>query len=380
MSDSFAQFCAAGLWPGLSRTLRERLPSEGVDNPEHVTVDRLVSAAGVSRTRAERLVTNFEQARPAYEVVEVLVEAGAPARLAGDAVDSLGKSAATQLREDPWRLLSVTQVRPEQADHFAHRVLGATPDRQDPRRGRALVAHLLTRAARDGNTALPATTVASALGGFGVADPAAAVEAAVDEGQVMPFESFDEGAEPRTLLALARYALAEEAIAEGMARLSATAEPLCQPEDVDAATTGLDEDQSAAVRAVAGHGVSVLTGGPGTGKSRTVAAVVELARAQGSEIALAAPTGRAAKRLEELTDEPASTLHRLLQAQGTSGTFARGEHWPLDAEVIVVDETSMLDVELAAALVDACADGTHLLLVGTPRSSPPSDRDGYWPM
>jgi exodeoxyribonuclease V alpha subunit len=116
--------------------------------------------------------------------------------------------------------------------------------------------------------------------------------------------------------------------------------------------------------------VSVLTGGPGTGKSRTVAAVVALARARNRRVGLAAPTGRAAKRLEELTGEPASTLHRMLGAQGTTGGFARGEDWPLDVDVVVVDEASMVDVELAAALLEACPDGTHLLLVGDPAQLP----------
>jgi exodeoxyribonuclease V alpha subunit len=101
-----------------------------------------------------------------------------------------------------------------------------------------------------------------------------------------------------------------------------------------------------------------------------VAAVVQLAHARGRRIALAAPTGRAAKRLEELTAEPASTLHRLLGAQGTSGEFVRGETWPIDADIVVVDESSMLDVELTAALLEACADGTHLLLVGDPAQLP----------
>ena len=119
-----------------------------------------------------------------------------------------------------------------------------------------------------------------------------------------------------------------------------------------------------------GAGVSLLTGGPGTGKSRTVAAIVKLLRAKGTDIALAAPTGRAAKRLEELTDHPATTVHRLLGAQGMTGGFARNEEWPLDADVIVVDEASMLDVELTAALLEACPDGTHLLLVGDPAQLP----------
>src|SRR3712207_6962410 len=92
--------------------------------------------------------------------------------------------------------------------------------------------------------------------------------------------------------------------------------------------------------------------------------------AKGAEVALAAPTGRAAKRLEELTDHPAVTVHRLLGAQGTSGGFARNEEWPLDADVAVGDEGSMLDVELTAALLAACQDGTHPLLVGDPAQWP----------
>jgi exodeoxyribonuclease V alpha subunit len=172
------------------------------------------------------------------------------------------------------------------------------------------------------------------------------------------------------MLSLARYGMAEEAVAEAVARLAATAERIADPASVRTVAKGLDEAQRAAVAQVLGHGVSLLTGGPGTGKSRTVAAVVQLLRAKGTEVALAAPTGRAAKRLEELTDHPATTVHRLLGAQGMTGGFARNEEWPLDADVIVVDEASMLDVELTAALLEACPDGTHLLLVGDPAQLP----------
>ncbi|HEX3812771.1 MAG TPA: AAA family ATPase [Mycobacteriales bacterium] len=139
----------------------------------------------------------------------------------------------------------------------------------------------------------------------------------------------------------------------------------------------LDERQWNAVAATLEHGVSVLTGGPGTGKSHTVAAVVRLAEAAGKTVALAAPTGRAAKRLEELVGSSASTLHRLLGAQaggrarpGLGPEFSRGPDWPLDADLVVVDETSMLDVELAAGLLEACSEGTHLLIVGDPAQLP----------
>jgi exodeoxyribonuclease V alpha subunit len=354
--DVLPAFAAAGLWPGVGSTLAATLAEAGVRSADDVTPDRLAGVPGVSGKRAERLAKSFGEALPAYDVAELLVSASLPARLAAGVVAALGDGAAARLRLDPWRLLEAPDARPEQADALAATLLDA-PRRDDARRGAAFTEYALARAARDGHTVLPEVSVRSLLAGMHVPDPEAAVAAALPEGRVLRFDA-------EATLGLARYAMAEEALAEGLQRLLASAEPLCTPEGTDAVTEGLDGAQAAAVRGLAGHGVTVLTGGPGTGKSRTVAAAVALARARRRRIALAAPTGRAAKRLEELTDEPASTLHRLLGAQGPTGGFARGESWPLDADVVVVDEASMLDVELAAALVEACDDGTHLLLVG----------------
>ena len=441
----FGEFCAAGLWPGVGRAMAEKLRTAGITSPDDVTAGRLELVEGIGPKRAARLAASFTRAQPAYETAGLLISCRVPARYAGQAVALLGPLAAEQLREDPWKLLTLPQIRPDQADWFARQLLteGASP--QDPRRGRALVVHLLNKASRDGHTAAPADAVLTALGRFGVGDPGGAVVAAIDDGSVLPFEArqpagaegaegaeeiagaggaegagapeLDEDAEQAgelvsagALLALTQYAIAEDAVAEGLQRLAATASGLPGSGDpMDAVTDAeLDERQHAAVAAVAEHGVSVLTGGPGTGKSRTVAAVVALAGQRGLRVALAAPTGRAAKRLEELAGASATTLHRLLGAQGqgmarpgaeggpdnlfSDGTgtpagpgfpggetstgregtwvFARGEDWPLDAELVVVDESSMLDVELAAALIEACADGTRLLLVGDPAQLP----------
>jgi exodeoxyribonuclease V alpha subunit len=434
----FGEFCVSGLWPGAGRGLAEKLRDAGITSPADVTAGRLELVEGIGPKRAAKLAASFAKARPSYETAELLAACRVPVKFAGSAVAVLGPSAPRQLREDPWKLMLLPQVRPDQADWFARQLLvdGAHP--QDPRRGRALVGHLLTKAARDGHTAVPAEAIMTALGRFRIENPGAAVVAAVDDGGVLPFdvpgpddeaegaapggEMLDEeaeagdeagpdGADAGQLLALTQYAIAEDAVAEGLQRLVATAEPLAGEAGATAvADAELDDRQRAAVAAVADHGVSVLTGGPGTGKSRTVAAVVSLAARHGLRVALAAPTGRAAKRLEELAGAPATTLHRLLGAQGRgvprsgqgdapggdamlgdgggagagfpdggaaadsaregSWVFARGEEWPLDADLVVVDESSMLDVQLAAALVEACADGTRLLLVGDPAQLP----------
>ena len=317
----------------------------------------------IGATRAGRLLSSFLAAAPVYELVELLVPAGLDARVASRVVDAFGPPAPRLVRDDPWLLLAVRGVLPADADRVARAALPGV-GRDDPRRARALVGYALARDARDGHTMSPAAVVMDALAGFGAADPRAAVDAAVESGTVIRF-----GDEP--FLSLARYAEAEDSIAQAIGRLVATAEPI-KAKAKRGPIGDLDDVQAAAVAHALRTGVSVLTGGPGTGKSHTVAAVVSLAERAGCMVALAAPTGRAAKRLEELTGSPASTIHRLLGAQARqrggelefSGGFARNAEAPLDEGLVVVDEASMLDVELADALLEACSDGTHVLFVG----------------
>jgi exodeoxyribonuclease V alpha subunit len=337
-----------------------------------VSVSSLQSLPKVGSVRAGRLFSAFLAAAPAYEVVELIVPAGLEARLAGRIVDALGPSAPRLLRDDPWTLLRLPGVTPADADRVAQRALPGVR-RDDPRRSRALVGYVLAGEAREGHTVSPPDRVAGGLAGLSVDDPATAITAAIDAGLVVASEPTEgDGAESGEVsLALARYAEAEDAIANGVARLVATAQPIAA-KLTKAARGLLDDRQAAAVEYALSSGVSVLTGGPGTSKSRTIATLVTLAERAGVAVALAAPTGRAAKRLEELCDSPASTLHRLLGAQprqsggelSFSAGFARGTEWPIDETVVVVDEASMLDVDLAEALLEACADGTHLVFVG----------------
>jgi hypothetical protein len=150
------------------------------------------------------------------DLTQVLTSAGAPADLAGPVSETLGPEASGLLANDPWRLLDVRAVRPEQADAFAREVLGgASPG--DPRRGAALISWHLRRAAADGHTAVPEPLVHAVLAGQGVTEPGAAVGAACDDGRVLSVGG---------LLAGADLAYAEDAVAEGLLRLAATVEPL----------------------------------------------------------------------------------------------------------------------------------------------------------
>jgi exodeoxyribonuclease V alpha subunit len=379
-ADVFTAFISSGLWPGMSRTRARQLAEIGISTPDDVTAGALTKLPRTTAKTADRLSSSFTASAPVYAVVELLVPAGLPPRWAGALVEAYGPAAVDVVRADPWSVLLVPEALPGQADALAVRVLAAPMSRlvEDPRRGRALCVHLLHRAARDGHTVVPLDIMRSSLARLDVPDPDGALAAADAAALVVvvPAPGVDSGADvgehssPEMVVALPRYAMAEEAVAEGLARLTALAEPICLPEGVKPLVKDLDPAQAAAVTALSRHGVSVLTGGPGTGKSRTVAAVVALARVRNQRIALAAPTGRAAKRLEELTGEPAMTIHRLLGAQGMTGQFARGELWPLDADIVVVDEASMLDAELAAALLEAVPDGARLMFVGDPAQLP----------
>ncbi|MFE9099298.1 helix-hairpin-helix domain-containing protein [Actinomadura geliboluensis] len=319
-------------------------------------------------------------------LTELFAAAGAPAQLAAGALARLGPDAADRLRADPWLLLRVPGVRPPQADHFARAVLGDAAGPGDVRRGRALVLHLLTEAARAGHTVTPAADVVAALERARVPDPSAAVEAALDEAEVLSLteepefdeESFDEDAEPEEpeeMLGAARWALAEEAAAEGLQRLTLTAAPLLDDAAVKELRDGLPEDRSLALTAALRTGVSVLRGGDADGLAAAAAGIAGAAAAAGLRAAVAAPTDRAAAGLPAPEGVAVTGLHRLLEpreAPGGGVVYGRGEQHPLDLDLLVVADASALDVELCAALAEACPDGAHLVLCAEPGAAPPA--------
>src|SRR5918998_986663 len=235
----FAAFCAAGLWPGLGKRTAADLPAAGITSPDEVSADRLMKIPKVGRQRAERLFSSFLAAVPTYEVVKILVGAGLDAKLAAGVADTLGPDAARRLRDDPWALLSLHGVSLVDADRLAIAVLRGAA-RQDSRRGGAFVGLTLRTATRDGHPVLPADLVVAALQAEGIADPAAAIVAAVESGDVLEHEegprsplrsqaregtltdaTEDPEQEPDPALrslSLARYGMAEETVAEGIGR------------------------------------------------------------------------------------------------------------------------------------------------------------------
>ncbi|WP_307783895.1 helix-hairpin-helix domain-containing protein [Streptomyces spinoverrucosus] len=317
---------------------------------------------------------------PAPEAVEgvrrVLSAGGAPETLAVQVAAVLGEGAQERLRADPWQLLRVGGVRPEQADGFARALLGAECGPDDERRGRAVTVWLLEQAALAGHTALEMPALTAALAQRGVPDPEAAVQGALAEGDALAFQDgLEEGADEgegddeerpvRVLVGLERYALAEESLADGLARLinSAPKED-GSGEAWERAAGGAQGAAAELIRAVAGHGLVLHTGGEAS--LAEAAELVAAARGLGLRVwaATHSPVGRA--RFAALLGGPeagATTVAGLLSGAEGPGRDADGA---LDLDLLVVLDAPQLDVETAALLVESLPDGARLVLAGDP--------------
>ncbi|MFF7289045.1 helix-hairpin-helix domain-containing protein [Streptomyces griseorubiginosus] len=330
---------------------------------------------------------------PGPEVVEavrrVLAEGGAPEGLAPQVATVLGEAADDELRADPWQLLRVAGVRPEQADGFARALLGAQCAPDDERRGRAVTVWLLEQAALAGHTALEKPALTAALAQRGVPDTEAAVQSTIAEAEALvfqdaldptapaPAEDQEEGAERpvRILVGLERYALAEESLADGLARLiNSVPKADGSAEDWERAAASAKGSAAELIRATAAHGLVLHTGGEAS--VAEPAALLEAARSLGLRAWAATHSPLGLARFEALLGSdgdgeaaprgaagPVVTVAGLLSGAEGPGRDADGA---FDLDVLVVLDAPQLDVETAALLVESLPDGARLVLAGDP--------------
>ncbi|ONK15578.1 exonuclease V subunit alpha [Streptomyces sp. MP131-18] len=316
-------------------------------------------------------------ARPAAvpaAVPELLARGGAPDALAPRVVAALGEGAAEELAADPWRLLAVDGVRPEQADGFARALLGPECAPGDERRTRALTAWLMERAAAAGHTALEPASVARSLAEHAVPDPDAAVRDAIEAGTVLVFQhplpggpaaGEDEAPPVSVLLGLERYALAEESLADGLSRLRGTFGPAADGGQDWAAAAAAAPSPSATelIGAAARSALVVHTGGEAA--RAEPAALVAAARALGLRACAAAHTEDGRRRLAALLPADAAvTVGGLLDGAEGPG---RDEDGLFAVDLLAVLDSDRLGAEAAAALVESLPDGARLVLSGDPQ-------------
>ncbi|PHQ49948.1 helicase [Streptomyces cinnamoneus] len=374
------RYLGSGLIKGVGPRIADRIVTHfGTDTLDVIEQEpeRLIEVPGLGPKRTKSIGAAWEEQKAIKEVMVFLQGVGVSTSIAVRIYKKYGDASISVTRNEPYRLAAdVWGIGFLTADRIAQSV-GIPHD--SPERVKAGLQYALSQSTDQGHCFLPeerliADAVKLLQVDTGLVIDCLAELAAEEEGVVRETVPGPEDEGPVTAVYLVPFHRAELSLAGQLTRLLRTdADRLAGFQDVDwdkaltwlAGRTGaeLAAEQQQAVRLALTSKVAVLTGGPGCGKSFTVRSVVELARAKKAKVVLAAPTGRAAKRLSELTGADASTVHRLLELK-PGGDAAYDKDRPLDADLVVVDEASMLDLLLANKLVKAVPPGAHLLLVG----------------
>ena len=385
--EGIEKYLGSGLIKGIGATYAKRLVAAfGLDTLRVLSEEplRILEVDGIGEVRARPVMQAWQEQRGMQDVMVFLQGHGVGASLALRIYRAFGADTIQQVRENPYALAQqVHGIGFLLADRLAGRI-GVQGD--FPLRVQAGVLHVLREAADQGHCFSPLPLLKrNAAGLLGVEeDP---VEAAVDKlaakGQLI-FEETDDGTVTRVYLA--ELFQAERRVAEALGHLLSTPSSLqgerrispwsqsgstprgvidlISPELFGPSAVTLDEDQVRATQQALREKILVITGGPGTGKTTLLTALLTILRRSKVGFVLAAPTGRAAKRMSESSSEEAMTIHRLLEFNPREGGFHRSEDNPLQADFIIVDETSMVDLALMDHLLRAVDPHSHLILVG----------------
>jgi len=382
------KYLGSGLIKGVGPVTAKRIVRHfGLDTLQIIeeAPERLNEVLGVGRKRAAIISRAWAEQQKIKEVMLFLQSHEVSTGLAVKIYKEYGDDAIAIVQEDPYRLArDIYGIGFLTADKIA-REMGIAADA--PERVAAGVAYVLSQAADEGNVYLPdreLTARSAELLGVnadqvaqGIATLAEDEQIKVEDRQAAMQGERGVGrlAEDRAVY-LTPFYYGEMGVANRLRRLMAAEEDrlaMFQRFDWPAAFAALQAQtrlvltpqQQAAVQTALTHRVAVLTGGPGTGKTTTVRSLLRLAESGGKRVVLASPTGRAAKRLSEATGRQAKTVHRLLEFKPSQGlAFQRNEENPLEADLVIVDETSMLDLLLTNNLLKAVPPGAHLLFIG----------------
>lgn len=329
--------------------------------------ERLREVTGIGPKRAEGIVAGWAEQRIIREIMIFLHANGVGTSRAVRIYKTYGNDAVQLICEDPYRLArDIRGIGFRTADAVAMK-LGI--EKTAMIRARAGISYALTEALDDGHCGLPRDELLPLAVKLLEIPESLIVDALtleLDAGAVIA-----DTVENRACVFLAGLYRAEQAIAARLRTLSAGRPPwpaidACKAIPWVEEKTGLTlaESQKDAVRSALAAKVTVITGGPGVGKTTLVNAILRILAAKRVDLLLCAPTGRAAKRMTETTGREAKTIHRLLEVDPKNGSFKRNEENTLDCELLVIDETSMVDVPLMSALLKAVPSNAAVIFVG----------------
>lgn len=342
--------------------------------------ERLAEIKGISEKKAHEIAIQIAEKSEMRKVMMFLQKYGISLNLGARIYQKYGDSVYSVLQENPYRLADdISGVGFKIADEIAYRI-GIHTD--SDYRIKSGLSYTLLQAGGEGHVYLPKEEL------FKRAEQLLGVDASYMEKHLvdlsMERKIIQKEEKGQVLVYPAQYYYLELNTARMLRELDIDC-----PEDEERVErrisqiqketgTVLDEMQEKAVKEAAGHGLLVLTGGPGTGKTTTINAIIRFFESEGAELRLAAPTGRAAKRMTEATGYEAQTIHRMLELtgmpeddrEGQQVHFERNAENPLEADVIIIDEMSMVDIHLMHSLLMAVTAGTRLILVGDENQLP----------
>ena len=369
-ADGIEKYLASGMIRGVGPVYAKKLVrtfAEKVFDVIETTPDRLREVDGIGPVRAASILAAWAEQKAVREIMIFLHGHGVSTARAVRIFKTYGSDAIQVMTENPYRLArDIRGVGFKTADAIAMK-LGI--EKTAVIRVRAGISYALTEAMDEGHCGLPMDQLIPLAERLLEVPPElirTALELEREEGTVVA----DQAGETLCVF-LAGLHRAERTIAERLTRLAngTLPWPWIDPEKAlpwaeKRIGLALAESQVAAIRLALTTKVLVMTGGPGVGKTTIVKAILAILAAKGTRLLLCAPTGRAAKRMTEATGFEAKTIHRLLEVDPKNGSFKRGDDNPLDCDLLVIDEASMVDVLLMQALMKAAPNKSALLIVG----------------
>lgn len=367
--DAIERYLASGLIKGVGpSTARLIVETFGQDTLSVLSdqPDRLTEVPKIGKVRMQQISQSFQAQQASRNTYLFLQRYGITPSLSAKIDKLYSDQAENIIRDNPYRLIDdITGVGFLTADRIAVS-LGISKD--SPFRLRAGIKYALQDAAGGGHTCLPKEMlIKEAARLLNATEELVTVEG---DGMCLAGELKEDLVEEEVYVSLPPFRFTEREVSRRLMRLIGTAQEVF-PEHIRLSILRFEEEndiqfsqtQQDAVLLAARSGLSVITGGPGTGKTTLINCILHVL-GENSKILLAAPTGRAAKRMSEATGREASTLHRLLQYGGEDGAFQMNADNPLTCDCIIVDEVSMMDIFLMRSLLEALQAGTRLILVG----------------